>query len=266
MDVTTHVLAVPGAKVYYEVRGSGPLMLLIGCPMEAMFFGAMADALATDHTVVTYDPRGISHSSVDDLDAPVTPEVHTDDLHEIVAAVGNGPADVFGSSGGAVNGLALAARHPEDVRTLVAHEPPATCFLPDATDVDAGVDGVVETYRTDGAGAAFRRFLALCGFDVPDGEQPPMPPNPYQEKNDRHFFVNLLRPTTRYRPDAAALGKDRPRVVIGVGADSGEQTAARTARATAAATGVPLVAFPGDHGGFLGKPEPFLATLRDVLG
>ncbi|MBO0891733.1 MAG: alpha/beta hydrolase [Acidothermales bacterium] len=265
MDVTTHELPVPGAKLYYELRGSGPLMLLIGCPMEAMFFGAMADALGADHTVVTYDPRGISHSIVDDLDAPVTPDVHAGDLHAVIAAVGDGPADVFGSSGGAVNGLALAARHPEDVRTLVAHEPPLSCFLPDAADVDAGVDAIVGTYRTDGAGAAFGRFLALCGFDLPDGEAPPMPPNPYQEQNDRHFFLNLIRPTTRYRPDADALRKAGPRVVIGAGADSGRQLAARTARATAAAIGVPLVEFAGDHGGFLGEPEPFLATLRGVL-
>lgn len=265
MDVTTQVLEVPGAKLYYEVRGSGPLLLLVGCPMEALFFAAMADALAAHHTVVTYDPRGISHSTVDEPDAQVPPDTHADDLHAIVTAVGGGPADVFGSSGGAVNGLALAARHPEDVRTLVAHEPPVTCVLPDAAAVDAGVDEIVDTYRTDGAGAAFVRFLAQCGLDVPDGEQPPTPPNAYQERNDRHFFLNLIRTTTRYRPDAAALRDARTRVVVAVGADSGDQLAARTARAVAATLGAPLVEFPGDHGGFLGTPGPFLATLRNTL-
>ena len=41
------------------------------------------------------------------------------------------PVDLFASSGGAVNALALVAKHPEDVRTLVAHEPPIATILPD---------------------------------------------------------------------------------------------------------------------------------------
>lgn len=269
MEVTTRTLDAQGAKLYYEVRGSGPLLLLIGSPMESIFFASMADALAVDHTVVTYDPRGISHSSVDDLDRQVTPEDQGDDVHAIVAAVGNGPADVFGSSGGACTGLALVSRHPGDVRTLVAHEPPITCFLPDAVTIDADNDGIVETYLSAGAGAAFGRFMALAGFEVPGdaAEAPPMPPpNPAQERNDRHFFLNLLRTTTRYRPDVEALKATTTRIVVGVGADSGEQLPARTARATAATIGAPDVEFPGDHGGFLGKPEPFLVRLRTVLG
>lgn len=273
MDATTHTVAVPGAKLYYEVRGSGPLLLLIGSPMESMFFAGMADALASDHTVVTYDPRGITHSSVDDPDGPVTPEIQGDDVHEIIAAVGGGPADVFGSSGGACSGLALVSRHPEDVRTLVAHEPPITCFLPDAAAADAANDDIVETYLRDGTAAAYGKFLASAGFDSPgggDGEQagPPQmpPPNPAQERNDRHFFLNLVRPTTRYRPDVDALKAAPTRVVVGVGADSGEQLPARTARATAAAIDAPVVEFPGDHAGFLSRHEPFLAKLREVLG
>jgi pimeloyl-ACP methyl ester carboxylesterase len=268
VDVTTQTLDVPGAKLYYEVRGSGPLLLLIGSPMESMFFGSMADALAVDHTVVTYDPRGISHSSVDDLDRQVTPEDQGDDVHAVIEAVGNGPADVFGSSGGACSGLALVSRHPGDVRMLVAHEPPITCFLPDAAAVDAANEEIVETYHAAGAGPAFGRFMAMAGFDTPGegGEAPPMPPpNPAQERNDRHFFLNLVRTTTRYRPDVEALKAAPTRIVLGVGEDSGQQLPARTGRATAAVIGAPVVEFPGDHGGFLGKPEPFLEKLRAVL-
>lgn len=268
MDVTTHTLGVPGAKLYYEVRGSGPLLLLIGSPMESMFFAGMADALAADHTVVTYDPRGISHSSVDDLDRQVVHEDQADDVHAIITAVGNGPADVFGSSGGACTGLALVSRHPGDVRMLVAHEPPITCYLPDAAELDAGSDEIVATYRSAGRGPAFAKFLAFAGLGVPSdgGEAPPMPPpSPTQERNDRHFFLNLVRTTTRYRPDVEALKAAPTRIVIGVGEDSGEALPARTGRATAAAIGAPVVEFPGDHGGFLGKPGPFLEKLRTVL-
>ncbi|HEX6444042.1 MAG TPA: alpha/beta hydrolase [Streptosporangiales bacterium] len=269
MDVTTRTLDVPGAKLYYEVRGSGPPLLLVGSPMESMFFAGMADALAVDRTVVTYDPRGISDSSVEDPDRQVTPEDQGDDVHAIIEAVGNGPAEVFGSSGGACTGLALVSRHPGDVRTLVAHEPPITCFLPDAAEVDAIGDEVVETYRTAGSAAAFRRFMAMAGFEAPGdpGEAPQLPPpNPDQERNDRHFFLGLFRTTMRYRPDVEALQSVATRIVVGVGEDSGEQLPARTGRATAAAIGAPVVEFPGRHAGFLERPEPFLEKLRTVLG
>ena len=135
---TTDRLAVPGGKIYYEVRGSGPLLLVIGQPMTSGPFAPLADLLATDHTVVTYDPRGVGESTADDRSLAVTPEVEADDLAAIIDAVGDGPAEVFGSSGGAVAGLALATRHPDKVRTLIAHEPPVGELLPDAPYVARG--------------------------------------------------------------------------------------------------------------------------------
>src|SRR3712207_1603410 len=134
---TTHLLDVPGGKLYYEVRGSGPLLLVIGQPMTSEPFGPLADPLANDSTVVTYDPRGLGQSTVEDPSLDVTPEIQADDLARLVNALGGGPADVFGSSGGAVTCLALAARHPTLVGALVAHEPPLTELLPDAEHVRA---------------------------------------------------------------------------------------------------------------------------------
>src|SRR3954454_434302 len=115
-----HHLDVPGGSVYYERRGSGPLLLVIAQPMTSGAFGPLADLLAEDHTVVTYDPHGVGQSTVDDPSLAVTPEVEADDLTLVIDAVGGGPADVFGSSGGAVAGLALAVRHPDKVGTLIA--------------------------------------------------------------------------------------------------------------------------------------------------
>ena len=91
--------------------------------MGAGGFGTLAGHFP-DRTVVTYDPRGVERSTKADPASPSTPEQHADDLHRIIAALGAGPVDLFASSGGAVNALALVAAHPEQVRTLVAHEPP----------------------------------------------------------------------------------------------------------------------------------------------
>ena len=128
---TVHTIAVPGARLHCEVRGTGPLLLVVGSPMASAEFAPLADALATDHTVVTYDPRGHARSTIDNPDDDATPEQRADDLVALLDALGAESADVFGSSGGAVTGLALVARHPARVRTLVAHEPPLLELLPD---------------------------------------------------------------------------------------------------------------------------------------
>src|SRR4051812_10494192 len=172
---TTHLLDVPGAKLYYEVRGSGPLLFVIGQPMTSEPFSGLADLLAGDHTVVTYDPRGLGQSSAEDPSSDVTPEIEADDLARLVDAVGGGPADVFASSGGAVAGLALATRHPERVRVLVAHEPPVTELLPDADQVRAVVDDIEQAYRDGGNGPAWAKFVSLVMHDGPvtaDGVPP----------------------------------------------------------------------------------------------
>src|SRR5947208_9007859 len=130
-DPTTYTLDVPGARLYYERRGSGPLLLMIGSPMDSTGFAGLASALSDEYTVVTYDPRGIGSSSREDTTEDVTPEQQADDVHRLLSALGREPANVFGSSGGAVVGLALVTAHPGRVRTLVAHEPPVIELLPD---------------------------------------------------------------------------------------------------------------------------------------
>ncbi len=112
----THHVDAPGGRVYYEVRGSGPLLLVIGQPMTSGPLNPTAELLADDYTVVTYDPHGLGESSVDDPSLDITPEVEADDLAAVVDAVGGGPADVFATSGGAVAGLAFAATPPRQAR------------------------------------------------------------------------------------------------------------------------------------------------------
>lgn len=265
---TAHTLDVAGASLYYEVRGSGPLLLVIGSPMAAAFFAPLADALAGDHTVVTPDPRGISRSMLDDPEQDSTPELRADDVAALLDALGAQSADVFGSSGGAVTGLALVARHPGRVRTLVAHEPPLLELLPDAAQQRAGVDDIVNTFHADGLPAAMTKFLTSTGFDTgSDGAPtpPPVQPSDQDLADGARFFAHELRGTTRYRPDVAALTTGPTRVVVGIGIASGGLSTYRTSMALAKLLDTPPVTFPGDHGGFLGQPEEFAEALRTVL-
>ena len=169
-QLTIHTLDVPGATLTYDVRGNDastePILLLIGSPMGAAGFGTLSQHFS-DRTVVTYDPRGVERSVKTGPASPVTPEVHADDLHRLIQAIGGGPVDLFASSGGAVNALALVSKHPEDVRTLVAHEPPLASVLPDREHAMAATSAVTETYRRSGWGAGMAHFIAVASHQGP---------------------------------------------------------------------------------------------------
>jgi pimeloyl-ACP methyl ester carboxylesterase len=267
---TVRSVTVPGARLHYEVRGSrGPLLLVIGSPMASADFAPLADALAGDHTVVTYDPRGHANSTIDDPGEDSTAESRADDIAAILDDVGAESADVFGSSGGAVTGLALVTRHPGRVRTLVAHEPPLLELLPDAPQQRANTEDIIETFHAAGMQAAWYKFMVNAGFDMtgPDGAPEQSPPEPTEQdlREAARFFDHELRPTTRYLPDIDALKNSPSRVVIGIGADSGGLLTYGTSVALCDLLGSTPVEFPGDHGGFLGAPAEFADTLRTVL-
>jgi pimeloyl-ACP methyl ester carboxylesterase len=270
--LVTHTLEVPGARLYYERRGSGPLLLMIGSPMGSAGFAPLAGALAGDYSVVTYDPRGIGNSSREDGTQDVTPDQQADDVRRLLSALGGEPAHVFGSSGGATVGLALAAADPGRVRTLVAHEPPVIELLPDGAQVRAQMQDVYDTYRADGADKAMQKFMACAGLGGEAGQHAQAPqwePSPEQIAQLRAdsdvFLAHLLRPTTYYRPDLQALRAAPPRIVIAVGTASKGQLANRAAVALAGQLGTPVVEFPGDHGGFAALPRQFGRVLDRVL-
>jgi clorobiocin biosynthesis protein CloN7 len=271
-DPTTHTLDVPGARLYYERRGTGPLLLLIGSPMDSTGFAGLANALADDYTIVTYDPRGIGNSSREDTTEDVTPEQQADDVHRLLSALGSGPGHVFGSSGGAVVGLALVTAHPDQVRTLVAHEPPVVELLPDRAQVRAQIDDIYDTYRAEGPEKAMQKFMVHAGLgNAPgrDSDAPRWEPSPAEMARMRattdQFLAHLIRPTTHYRPDIAALRAASTRIVVAGGATSKGQLANRTAVALADQLGTTVVDFPGDHGGFLALPNQCGQVLNQVI-
>ena len=229
---TTHRLDAAGGQLYYEVRGSGPLLLVIGQPMTSAPFGPMADLLATDHTVVTYDPHGVGQSTVDDPSLDVTPEVEADDLARLVDAVGGGPADLFATSGGAIAGLAFAVRHPEKVRTLIAHEPPVCRVAARCATRASGRRGRGRGRLPEfGSGAAWGKFVSMViyagpvteagippatwppeGQSAPDADAGQVPPAPSEKQraDDELFFLRMLKPFLAYVPDVEALRSGTP--------------------------------------------------------
>lgn len=272
-EVTTGTAKVRGATLHYEVRGSGPVLAMIGNPMGASGFGALAEAMATECTVVTYDPRGTGQTLVDDRTRTTTPEVLAEDVRAVLKQVTDDPVRLFGSSGGAVTGLALVVAHPDQVSLLIAHEPPLITLLPDADQVTQDMEAIHQTYLRAGAPAAMRQFVLAIGVLGDEGARQfgasahldlaPAPKVP--ETDDEFFLANQLRATTGYSPDLAALGAGTTRVVVGVGASSPGQLAHRAGVALADRLGLVAAEFPGGHGGFGEAVPGFALQLRDII-
>ena len=251
---------------------------MFGSPMDAIGFGTLAGYF-TDRPVVTYDPRGAGRNPTDTSD--IHPEQHAEDLHALIQTLDTGPVDLFASSGGAVNALALVAAHPEDVRRVVAHEPPTAALLPDRDVVLAACRDIRSTYEESGSGPAMAKFIALVMFDGQLTEayldQPAPDPAafglPAEDDGSRTDPLMRNMPSCNaYAPNEVALAALGPRLVLAVGVESGQQMAARGGRSVAEAVGVPVTEFPSNHGGFLGgeygqsgDPEAFAAALRSTL-
>jgi len=259
---TTHWVDVPGARLYCEVRGDGPLLMLVGNPMGASGFAPVACLLAKDFTVVTYDPRGLFRSTIEDPGQDAEPGLLADDVSQVLEAVGDGPAFVFGSSGGAVTGLALVTRHPASLRALVAHEPPLALLLPDAEKALAGIHAIYDAYCNQGTRAAWQLFSAFSDIDAPTQDEPR---EGRPSGTSERFFGHGLLPTALYMPDLSALQAAPAEVIVGGGAASKGQFAWRAAAALAGRLGTPLVEFPGGHTGFASNPRDFASKLSHLL-
>jgi pimeloyl-ACP methyl ester carboxylesterase len=281
----TYTLDVPGAVLRYDVRsndsGTEPVLLMIASPMGAAGFGTLAEHFS-DRTVVTYDPRGVERSQRADGATVSSPDEHADDLHRLISALNGGPVDIFASSGGAVNALALVARHPEQVRTLVAHEPPAAQVLPDREEALAASLDIHQTYQRSGIGPGMAKFITLVGHKGPipaDFADRPAP-NPADfglpieddgSRNDPMLGQHMVW-VTHYEPDFDGLRAASTRIIMAAGAESEGEMTNRAAAAVAERLGTTPVTFPSGHGGFLGgeygqtgDPDAFAAKLREVL-
>lgn len=282
---TTRTLDAPGCTLRYDIHGDpsdGVPLFLVGSPMDATGFATLR-TFFTDRPVVTYDPRGAGRSPRTDGASRNDVAEHSDDIARVIDALAVEQVDVFASSGGAVNALALAARQPPILRTLVAHEPPAATALPDREQALALARSIRQTYDRDGFGpamAAFIRSISLTG-PLPDDLADQAPPDPAmfglptEDDGSRDDpLVGLNMPTClEFEHDVDALRAAPTRVVLAHGAESSDTMTGRAARALAEQLGEPSVEFPSHHVGFAavddpmmpGQPEAFAALLRDVL-
>ena len=286
--MTTHTLKTNHSEIAYDVHGplptadGRPLLFMVGQPMTASGFTTLVSHFP-DRTVVTYDPRGLGRSTRSDGRDDNSPTVQAQDIHSLIEALGAGPVEMFASSGGAVTALALVASHPEDVTTLVAHEPPMIPVLPDAEAAGRAQAGFRDVYAEKGRNAGMAAFIAMTSWrgeftdeyfakPAPDPAAFGMPTEDDGARDDP-LLSERSSAITAYYPDIDALATAPTRVVIAVGEESTDTFTGRTAEATAELLGQAATVFPSHHGGFLGgesgyagQPEAFARKLREVLG
>jgi pimeloyl-ACP methyl ester carboxylesterase len=283
----THTFNAPGAAIVYDVHGplppvdGRPPLLLIAQPMDASGFAALVELLR-DRTLITYDPRGLGRSVRTDGRSDNTPDQQAEDLHGIIAELDAGPVELFASSGGAITALALVTAHPEDVSTLVAHEPPLFAVLPDADRAFAAERAMQDAYRAGGSGPGMAAFIALSSWqgELTDefAAQPLPDPATFglsaddDGSRDDPLLSDVSNAVTAYRPEFDTLRAAPTRIVVAAGIESKDMLTWRASEALAAELGTELAVFPSHHGGFMGgefgyagEPEAFAARLREVL-
>lgn len=107
-----------GERLYYEIHGEGPRLVLIrGLSRSMRFWEPLLPHLAGHFTLLVYDHRGIGRSPIENGKFDV--KDMADDLAGLMRATDFGPAHVFGLSLGGMVAQQLTIRHPELVDRLI---------------------------------------------------------------------------------------------------------------------------------------------------
>jgi pimeloyl-ACP methyl ester carboxylesterase len=257
-------LDVPGARLYYETHGSGPLLIMIpGAGGTADVFRMGTEHLAARYTVVIYDRRGFSRSELDGpQDYNHRLATDADDVRRLIEHVGDEPAIVFGASSGAIVALEVLTRHPSVVGTLVAFEPPVMRYLPDGQEWVDFFTGVYDLYQESGVEPAIARFRELT---FPNSDMQVMARAPRNDANASYWFEHELRQYPAVELDLHSLATRADRIVFAAGREGRGYPAHDVTAELAKELGVTVIDLPGGHAGCVSHPDGFARGLVAAL-
>lgn len=263
------VLDVPGAQLYYETRGSGPLLIMIpGASGDARTFSAVGGYLAERYTVVTYDRRGFSRSPLHGAqDYARRLVVDADDVVRLIEHHGVETATVFGTSSGAVVAATVLSRHPAIVDALVMYEPATMTLLPDGSSELELIEQFYQLYRDEGVVPALEQFRErnLAPGDRAFLAKAPETSSEHRHANATYWFERELRQYPAAELDSDALQRLRDRVVLMVGADSRGYPTYRVNVELGRRLGRPVRETPGGHVACVSHPVEFSRNLQHAL-
>lgn len=258
------IATVGPVRLYYELRGSGPPVLFImGATGDAGHFATVADRLADEFTVVTYDRRGNSRSSRPPGWGSTTPEDQADDAAGLLRVLDLTPAAVFGTSSGAICALSLLIRHPELVRGAILHEAPLLSVLERGEELRAAVAQRVEAgVAAGGPPAGLEQFWRLVAGD-PNWEALE-PGLRARMLGNAETFLGVERTLESYRPDDATLAAVARPVQVLVSEQS-LPVIAELSEWLALRLGVEVTRTAGTHTPYHDRPDELAETIRSFL-
>jgi pimeloyl-ACP methyl ester carboxylesterase len=300
MMMQTGRVTTEGDALYYEVRGQGPPLLMIpGGSGDAAWYSRVADILADEYKVITYDRRANGRSTTA---KPQNFEIsqQSRDAVAVLGAADEESAFVFGNSSGAIIALDMATTQPRAVRAVIAHEPPVARVHPQARKWQRFFAGVYWLACWFGATPAALRFAVGVGLPIQELARAAREAETHQKavgvglplqdfaraareaeahrKKDSEPRVSSqeaseilikheLLPITNYLPDITLLKKNGVRVFMAAGKGSlaKKRFYAQTAPILAKKLDCAMVLFPGHHISYFDMPEEWAATLRRVL-
>ena len=260
-------LEVPGARLYYETIGSGPLMIMVpGANGDAKIFKWVSEQLAPHYTVITYDRRGFSRSRLtgpQDYERRI--ETDADDVLRLIAHMGDQPAVVFGSSSGGVIALEVLAHYPSVVRTLVPHEPAAVKQLPDGQKWIDFFFSLYDLYRQSGAELAVSKFREQAFAESDRQVMARAPKSEYTLPNAQYWFEHELRQYPAVDLDIDALKTHANRIVLMVGRESRGTPCYNVNVELGKKLNRDVFEMPGGHSGFASQPDGFAQEFLQIL-
>ena len=269
-------LAVPGADLYYETIGSGPLLVTIsGANGSAEIWRPFAAQLQSNFAVCIYDRRGFSRSYLTgSQDYAHRLETDADDVGALIKHLSpNEPATVFGNSSGALVSLMVLTRHSDLVHTLIPHEPPSYPFLdPEACQyITSGISDMYEMYRQHGPIPAFELFAKLGHLDSPEekaGLLAAFDPRrgPFIAGNVLYWFERELRQYTKHEFDIEVLRSLKEKLVLVNGRDSHREAPHRLANVCLGEKlEMEVLDWSGMHLGFASHAEEFAEEFKELM-
>jgi acetyltransferase/esterase len=258
-------IEVPGAKLYYEKKGDGPVLLMIpGANGDHFIFNPIRDVLSKNFTVITYDRRGFSASELTvKQDYKKRLSTDADDAAALIRVFTDKPAFVFASSSGALVSLQLLIQHSDVVEKLIAHEPTLLKVLPDSKKwIDINTD-IYNVYKSAGIDSAMALFVQKIIPGTKDGEL--MKQGKKNNPNVVYWFEHELLYYPVYDYDIAELRKHKDKLIFAVGSESSETMPAMPNKLMAKDFETEFLYFPGGHLGYLLYANEFGKRLSQEL-
>jgi pimeloyl-ACP methyl ester carboxylesterase len=268
-------LDVPSAKLCYETKGAGPLLLLIpGANGDGMPFDPITIPLSRHFTVCTYARRGFSASKLTaEQDYSARLQTDADDAALLITHLSpSKPAYVLGNSSGAVVSMELLKRHPDKLAKVLLHEPPKMKADPNGSEFSAFMQKLVAQYREQGIPNAVRTFAAQLGQGTEIDMLRVAMMTSSKESNVRYWFEHEadVYPLSDYDPRPLKQHMAKVELLLGVETkcikdQGGNAPLYGPLNAISRDTGKAIVITPGGHVGFIIHPQKFAQVIIPLL-